>query len=329
MSGSVSVIIPTYNRAWVLPKTLRSIFVQTLPVLEVYVVDDGSTDNTSDVVESFRSANSQWGERLRYIRQPNSGKSVALNRALACIRGDWIAYNDSDDSWLPEKLEWQFRALDAYPECKACFTNARFSHQWMGKQTEFDGEEIDCAAKIAKLENQLWTAMTSRWIRMQTMIVEANTMKEVGPFDPQLRVSQDIDFVFRLALKTPLCYVNMPLVVVERDPTINGRLTSRHGLGSATRDMAHEVLYSKWLNLVEGMGQPELTNRIMRDLRSTRSSVANHYLRQRDLARARIMLAKAVRKHRDARLVAKWLLTYVCPTLLFHYVGNGRAAERR
>jgi len=113
MSGSlVSVVVPTYNRAYCLAQTLDSIFAQTHGDLEVLLVDDGSTDGTRELVDG-RYGNEP---RLRYLHQSNAGVSAARNLGLAQARGDYIALLDSDDTWLPWKLEVQIACLRRFPQ---------------------------------------------------------------------------------------------------------------------------------------------------------------------------------------------------------------------
>jgi glycosyltransferase involved in cell wall biosynthesis len=104
--STVSVVVPTYNRAELLQQTIQSILAQTVPALEVILVDDGSTDHTPEVCAGF-------GESIRYLRQENQGLSMARNTGIQAARGDWIAFCDSDDLWRPRKLEVQLAALDS------------------------------------------------------------------------------------------------------------------------------------------------------------------------------------------------------------------------
>ena len=105
MSPTVSVIIPTYNRAPFVGEAIESALAQTRPPLEVVVVDDGSTDDTADRV-------AHYGDRVVYVRQTNAGPATARNTGIGHARGDLIALLDSDDRWLPQKLEWQVPLFD-------------------------------------------------------------------------------------------------------------------------------------------------------------------------------------------------------------------------
>src|SRR5688500_5442659 len=101
----VSAIIPTYNRRTILPRALESVLAQTRQPDEVIVIDDGSTDGTSDMLgETFAH---RFGERLRYVWQPNGGVSAARNHGMRLARGDFFSFLDSDDTWLPDKTQRQ------------------------------------------------------------------------------------------------------------------------------------------------------------------------------------------------------------------------------
>ena len=114
----VSVIIPTYNRAHLVGRAIRSVLNQTYQDFEIIVVDDGSTDNTEEVVKSFNDP------RIRYIRhEENKGAAAARNTGIKAAKGKFIAFQDSDDEWLPKKLEKQMEAFDnASPKVGVVYT---------------------------------------------------------------------------------------------------------------------------------------------------------------------------------------------------------------
>src|SRR6516162_2060116 len=145
MACRVSVVITTYNRAHLLGRAIDSVLAQTYSDFELIIADDGSTDETAALVQRYLQPAHPFHSRIRYFYQENEGKSVALNNALLRTRGEWIAFLDSDDTWLAEKLEWQFRALAKFPECGACFTDCQFvnnpkmdttSFRFLGRQYE-------------------------------------------------------------------------------------------------------------------------------------------------------------------------------------------------
>lgn len=111
----VSVIIPTYNRAPYLARAIHSALAQEYSPIEIIVVDDGSTDDTSQVIASFR-------DQIISVRQNNRGVSSARNTGLKMARGEYIAFLDSDDFWAKEKLSEQVKALEEHPDCNVCYT---------------------------------------------------------------------------------------------------------------------------------------------------------------------------------------------------------------
>src|SRR5262245_52413493 len=112
----ISVIIPTYNRATLIVRSLRSVLVAIIPGDEVIVVDDGSTDDTTQVLEPYR-------DRIRYVIAPHRGVGAARNRGVAEARHPLVAFNDSDDEWFPDKLALQRAFMQARPDVLFCFSD--------------------------------------------------------------------------------------------------------------------------------------------------------------------------------------------------------------
>ncbi len=116
---TTSVIIPAYNRAALIGATLDSVLAQNHPVSEVLVVDDGSTDNTREVVREYETRSQGI---IRLIEQKNAGPSVARNHGLSLCKGDYVAFLDADDLWLPTKIQKQLALLQSDPTAVACYT---------------------------------------------------------------------------------------------------------------------------------------------------------------------------------------------------------------
>ena len=105
----VSVVIPTYNRAGCLPRAIDSVLAQTFDDYEIIVIDDGSSDNTSEVLAAY-------GDRVCVVKQVNQGVSAARNHGIRVARGEFVAFLDSDDEWLPRKLEAQVQYLNSHSD---------------------------------------------------------------------------------------------------------------------------------------------------------------------------------------------------------------------
>jgi glycosyltransferase involved in cell wall biosynthesis len=320
--------VPTFNRAALLASSIGSIFDQTVPVHEVIVIDDGSTDDTEAAVRAICIARGGGKPRLRYVRQPNEGKSAAINVGLRLAEGEWIAFNDSDDRWLPQKLELQLDALAMYPKAAACFTDVRFVNNPRLPKTLFEMSNLTANGTFG-MENDvtaLFTAKVSPAIYMQTMVVSTDAMRAFGEFDASVRMSMDTDFVFRLALATPMCFVNRPLVDVDRtEPRLIG-LTTQYPLEGIERLKVHEELQTKWLSLA-GDADAGLKRRLLDRRSFTQSALANQYLLQGDLETARDVLWRALRQNKTSRILAKFALMRLAPGLLRREIAR-RAAAR-
>ena len=123
----ISCIVPVFNGERYLPETLESVLAQTYRRREIILVDDGSTDGTAAVANSYRG-------RIRYIRQPNAGEAAARNRGLSMAGGEFVAFLDADDVWHPEKLERQIARFRERPELHLCFT--QFRNFWVAEAVE-------------------------------------------------------------------------------------------------------------------------------------------------------------------------------------------------
>lgn len=132
----VSVIIPVYNRAELILETINSVLNQTYQDFEIIIIDDGSVDNTKQVIESIKDS------RIKYIYQENAGTSAARNNGTKNAKGEWIAPLDSDDIWLPEKLEKQINFLKNNPDIDICNTWVEaFSKNTTKKWTNINDSE--------------------------------------------------------------------------------------------------------------------------------------------------------------------------------------------
>ena len=191
---NVSVVIPAYNSAVFLPEALDSVFAQTRPPAEVIVVDDGSTDDTSKVLEMY-------GDRVIVVAQENRGLSGARNRGMDRATAEWVAFLDADDTWEPEKLERQLDAVDA-SDVVCVHTNfARFG--------EVVGVHPPAPAFLegrhdvdTLISGQGWVCPSSAMVRRSTSV----------RFEPWAPPAEDVIFFSELTFRGAFRYVPEPLV---------------------------------------------------------------------------------------------------------------------
>lgn len=199
----VSVVIPAYNAAWRLGRAVKSVLAQTYDPLEILVVDDGSTDDPANVLVPF-------GGRVTTITQKNMGLSAARNTGAAQATGEFIAFLDADDQWLPEKIQRQMDLLQARPEVGFCSTAARVE--------DAEGsflEEWSCEVAEEPLVRKLFHYNTVAGSGSGVM-VRRSLLEKTGGFDVELRSVEDVDMWMRLAAVSDYACIPEPLTVIER-----------------------------------------------------------------------------------------------------------------
>jgi glycosyltransferase involved in cell wall biosynthesis len=185
----VSVVIPTYNRAHVLGEALDSAFAQNVRDLEVVVVDDGSTDDTADLLEGRRI---RHGPALTVIRQENAGESAARNEGVLRARHELVAFLDSDNRWLPGKLEKQLAIHRNESEIEVSFTG----YETFGT---LPSERVILARWTSDPSDALEELLAGCCINTSTVVATKRVLMEAGLFDTSLRCCEDHDLWLRLA----------------------------------------------------------------------------------------------------------------------------------
>lgn len=204
MHYKVSVIIPCYNHAGGLPAAIQSVRAQGWPGVEIIVVDDGSTDETQKLLHELR------GSDLRCLRQQNQGPAAARNTGIRAARGDWIAFLDADDYWLPGKLAAQFELLARHPD-------AGFSYGGLRLRAS-DGSEREVKCDFSERQLLLVLLEGSR-LFTTTVIVRRSGLKRTGLFHTGLRTGEDWDLWLRLAARYSGVGVSKPLAVKRASTT--------------------------------------------------------------------------------------------------------------
>jgi glycosyltransferase involved in cell wall biosynthesis len=316
--GRVSVLIPTYNRAHLIRNAVDSVLAQTYSDLEIIVIDDGSADGTAAVMAEYLKPTNTFSDRIRFLQQENKGKSVALNNAFSKATGEWIAFLDSDDAWLPEKIEWQFRALQTYPECGACFTDCQFETDDNSAKVNFPfPEPAGSEVVLGKLPGSLRSLAESPCGSIITFLCRADLFRKIGGFDPLLRFTEDYDFIFRLAAETDFCYVNKPLAIADRWRASHERHTGSSHMWDRVefRLQCEQYRFEKWLKMSKEL-PPEIRSVVLRRLRAVHSSWANWHLGREDYDKAREAIGAAAKYQMTLPLLAKWCLIHGFPGLM-------------
>lgn len=211
----VSVIIPTYNYGRFIGGAIESVLSQTYPIDEIIVVDDGSTDETAEIVTRFKPP-------VSYVRQNNSGVSAARNCGVTSATGELIAFLDADDTWLPEKIEKQVAKFAGNGEIGLVHCGMREFDSETGETLEIhlEGGEGWVAEEIALWEGPVIVGPGG------TIIIRRDVFDDVGGFDTRLKNGEDWEFCLRVARKYQVGFVAEALVNYRN-----------HG-GNATKNIA-------------------------------------------------------------------------------------------
>jgi glycosyltransferase involved in cell wall biosynthesis len=193
----VSVVIPTYERIATLSRAVDSVMAQTFSGFELIVVDDGSTDGTDEMILRDYPA-------VRLHRQENTGVSAVRNAGVALTAGEWIAFLDSDDAWLPEKLERQLSALANEPELRLSHTD----EIWIR-----NGKRVNQPKEYAKSGGGIYLrCLPLCCICPSSVLLRRDLFDEIGGFDETISVCDDYDLWLRITAREPVHYLDEALV---------------------------------------------------------------------------------------------------------------------
>lgn len=194
----VSVIIPTYNRAEFLRRAIDSVLGQTYQEFELLVIDDGSTDTTHEIVTAYR-------KRITYIFQKNQGVSSTRNLGIQSSRGELLAFLDSDDVWLPEKLERQVVVMDQHPELQLCHAD----EIWIRR-----GVRVNPKKKHKKYGGYIFPyCLPLCVISPSSVMIRRTLFEKVGYFDERLPACEDYDLWLRITKEYPVYFIEEPLLI--------------------------------------------------------------------------------------------------------------------
>jgi glycosyltransferase involved in cell wall biosynthesis len=194
----VSVIIPTYNRGWTIGEAVDSVLAQDYRDFELIVVDDGSADNTSQVLDAYRGT-------IKVFRQENKGVSAARNRGIAEASGRFIAFLDSDDLWLPQKLSTQVEFFNTTPDALICQTE----EVWIRSGVRVNPKKRHKKPSGMIFEPSLALCLVSP----SAVMIRRSLLEIVGNFDETLPLCEDYDLWLRISCRFPVYRIDTPLII--------------------------------------------------------------------------------------------------------------------
>jgi len=228
----ISVIIPTYNRSWAIRDAIDSVLDQDFSDYELIVIDDGSTDNTMQILDRYR-------EEIVVLYQENKGVSAARNRGIAAASGQFIAFLDSDDIWLPKKLSIQVDFFKSNPDALICQTG----EIWIR-----NGVRVNPKHHHKKLSGRIFEPSLSLClVSPSAVMMKRHLFETAGLFDEDLPACEDYDLWLRIASWCPIFLVDIPLV--KKRGGHSDQLSRKWGLDKYRIESLTKIINSKLLSV--------------------------------------------------------------------------------
>lgn len=200
----VSVVLPTYNRAELLPRSVESVLNQTYKNFELIIIDDGSTDNTKEVVQEYAKKD----KRVIYLRhKKNKGGSAARNTGIRKANGDYIAFQDSDDEWIYNKLEKQIKIIKNSSYSKKVIYTSLIKIT-KTKTYYLPGKNIK--KRGGRIYEEL---LKGNFVGFPTVLINKECFKRVGLLDERFPRNQDWELFLRISKKYPFYFIDEPLLL--------------------------------------------------------------------------------------------------------------------
>jgi glycosyltransferase involved in cell wall biosynthesis len=277
----VSVIIPTYNRAGIISRTIDNVFEQTYRNFELIIVDDGSIDETLEVLK-------RYGDRIRVVAQKNAGPAVARNRGARAARGEIIAFQDSDDLWQPTKLDRQVALLEMDRSIPCCLCNVLMRVVDGKPFTSFEHSLIRF-----EHEEGIWLnvadVLTTRFVLFnQAAAIRRWAFEKVGGFPEDLKYLEDYELPLRLSGVGPWTFIRKPLVVYGENSPLS--FSEQAKKESSILRECEVAIYERILALPEGEAFESNAQRNLKwRLQRARSGIRSSKLMQAQSQIARLL----------------------------------------
>jgi glycosyltransferase involved in cell wall biosynthesis len=313
-----SVIIPTYNRANFVTKAVNSVLRQSFKDYEIIVVDDGSTDTTTQALE-------QYGRTITVVYQANSGVSIARNAGIRMANGTWIAFLDSDDEWKENYLARQLEQISSNPNVVAFITNAINIHPDGQSHTHFENTILKRfgMGTFVRIKRPFRTIMHSHWF-LQSMIVRRDVLLRVGLFDANLTIAEDRDVIARLALEGEFGFNKEVLVKIYRRTEPIRNLASARGSMEARKcfeNVFENLRRDRRLTFAERLTLARVSS-------ANRRELGNLLLAQGDARQARAVYKQSLAAYPSLKSLIKYLVCLLPWRFALTFVRWGRWCRR-
>lgn len=314
MNPKVSIIIPTYNAAPFLSEAINSVLNQTYTDFELIVVDDGSTDGTSEILNLY-----QHGNRVRCLFRTHTDRCTAKNIGIENARGYYIAFLDADDVWLPHKLEQQVVFLDRNPDIALVHGLV----EMMDPSSSFLPEETSKLRKLydqAQRRGEDYNGLSVGAVLFtSTLVVRKECLDQVGYFDPRAALREDLDLCLRIAKNGRIGFLGW-------DPVARYRYRGLEGHNDPAVLHAYLHVFQKQIALLESMNQILFYKKAYRNFLL---QMADCYYALNELESARGLSLQAVRFDPLCLLrfstIRNILMSFVSIRLL-HFIRGAKSA---
>jgi len=245
----VSVIVPCFNAQRFIVETLDSIFHQTYTNIEVIVIDDGSIDATIELISRYKCTSKA---KLHLYMQGHCGPSAARNKGIWSAEGDFIAFLDADDYWMPRKLEMQLPLMTQSKDCV-------FSHS-PEQVVDEKGQQVGLSQrKLAVPDSYLESLLVVNCVSTSTVVARTTAVKSVGGFDSSFRTCEDWDLWIRLAQLGSIAYLDEPMTAYRLHSA-----NTHADIDQMRKDINH--FYTKHSAIIPDVGTSHKLTKIGRNL---------------------------------------------------------------
>lgn len=300
----ISVVIPTYNRSQFVTKAIGSVLAQTYTNYEIIVVDDGSTDDTREILQPYL-------DKINYISQQNKGVSFARNTGIRAANGEWIAFLDSDDEWLPEKLAVQVKEIGKNTRLCLHTTNAIISDEHTDAINLFclTGALDKFSNEFTIIERPLKYQIEYGFARTQCTLAKREALINVGLFDTSLTIYEDQDLMCRLALEGNWAVSNRELVLIHRRDELITNLSDQRA-SKPIRSFGNLVyIYDKLSK--EGRLSADERCLVKKELFSCKTGLGMELLKMGQKINAREILRSGLSEQKSLKSLLRYMLSFL------------------